>query len=350
MAKKRLISLSVVFIALAVVGLIQPVPYVLERPGPLFNTLGAVDGTQLVSISGTKTYPTRGELNMTTVSVYGGPEQGIDLIQAIGGWLNPKVNVIPREVIYPENLTEQQQQQESVADFSGSQSAATAAALNYLHLPVQSKIFISSIQSGMPADGVLEPSDVILSVNGVEVTSARQAVSLIRIPPVGKVVRVSVLRKGAVKNLKLTTVSHPEHPKLPYIGIGVDTKYEATFKIDFGVNDVGGPSGGTMFALSIIDKLTPGALTNGNVIAGTGTISPEGLVGAIGGIAQKMIASQDHGAQLFIAPKSNCEDIIGHIPAGLKVVPVDTLTQAVKVLNDFNANKPLASCPMNSAK
>lgn len=350
MAKKRQISLSVVLVALAIAALFQPVPYVLERPGPLFNTLGEVDGTQLVAISGTKTYPTRGELNMTTVSVYGGPEQGIDLIQAIGGWFSPKINVVPRELIYPENLTDEQQQQISVADFSTSQSDATAAALNYLQLPVQSKILVSSIETGLPADGVLEPGDVVLSVNGVEVTSARQTVSLIRIPPVGKVVRISVLRKGLVKNVQMKTVSHPEHPKWPFIGIGVDTNYEATFNIDFGVDDVGGPSGGTLFALSIIDKLTPGSLTNGKVIAGTGTITPEGSVGAIGGIAQKMIASADHGAELFIAPKSNCEDIIGHMPTGLKVVPVETLAQAVKVLNDFKAKKPLASCPVKLAK
>lgn len=349
MAKKRLISLSVVFVALAVAALFQPVPYVIERPGPLFNTLGQVDGTKLVEISGTKTYPTTGELNMTTVSVYGGPQQGIDLIQAIGGWLNPKINVIPREVIYPENLTEKQQREQSVADFSDSQSAATAAALNFLHLPVKSKILVTSIELGMPADGVLEPGDVLLTVNDVEITSARQAVALIRVPPVGKLVRMSVLRKGLVKNLHIKTVSHPDNPKWPFMGIGVGTSYEATFDIEFGVDDVGGPSGGTMFALAIIDKLTPGALTNGKVIAGTGTITAEGRVGAIGGIAQKMIASADHGAKLFIAPKSNCEDIIGHVPAGLKVVPVETLTQAVKVLDDFKANKPLASCPVKSA-
>ena len=350
MAKKRLVSLSVVFAALAVAALFQPVPYVLERPGPLFNTLGEVDGTKLVLISGTKTYPTRGELNMTTVSVYGGPQQGIDLIQAVGGWFNPKVNVVPREVVYPEDLTDQQQEQESVADFSASQSDATAAALNYLRLPVKNKILVSSIGSGLPAYGVLEPGDVVLSVNGVEVTSASQAVALIRIPPVGKVVRVSVLRKGLIKNVRIKTVVHPDNAKWPFIGIGIDNSYEATFNIEFGVDDVGGPSGGTMFALSIIDKLTPGSLTNGKVIAGTGTISPEGSVGAIGGIAQKMIASADHGAALFIAPKSNCEDIVGHVPAGLKVVPVNTLAQAVKVLNDFKAKKRLASCPANSAR
>lgn len=350
MVKKRLISLSVVFVALAVAALFQPVPYVLERPGPLFNTLGDVDGAKLVLISGTKTYPTRGELNMTTVSVYGGPQQGIDLIQAVGGWFNPKVNVVPREAIYPEDLTDQQQEQESVADFSASQSDATAAALNYLRLPVKSKILVSSIESGFPADGVLEPGDIVLSVNGVEVTSASQAVTLIRMPPVGKVVRMSVLRKGLIKNLLMKTVVHPDNAKWPFIGIGIDNAYEATFNIEFGVDDVGGPSGGTMFALSIIDKLTPGSLTNGKVIAGTGTISPEGSVGAIGGIAQKMIASADHGAALFIAPRSNCEDIVGHVPAGLKVVPVNTLAQAVKVLNDFMAKKPLASCPANSAR
>lgn len=350
MAKKRLISLSTVFVALGVAALFQPVPYVLERPGPLFNTLGEVDGTQLVSISGTKTYPTRGELNMTTVSVYGGPQQGIDVIQAIGGWFNPKVNVIPREIVYPEDLTEQQQEQESVADFSASQSDATAAALNYLQLPVQSKILVSSIESGLPADGVLEPGDIVLTVNGVEVTTARQTIALIRIPPVGKVVQMSVLRKGLIKNVKMKTVAHPENAKWPFIGIGIDNDYEAEFNIDFGVDDVGGPSGGTMFALSIIDKLTPGSLTNGKVIAGTGTISPDGTVGAIGGIAQKMIASVDHGAELFLAPQSNCDDVVGHIPVGLKVVPVKTLSQAVKVLQDFKDKKPLASCPVNSAR
>ena len=346
-AKKRLISLSVVLAALAVAALFQPVPYVLERPGPLYNTLGEVDGTKLVDISGTKTYPTKGELNMTTVSVYGGPELGVDLIQAIGGWFNPKVNVIPREVVYPENLTQQEEEQASFADFSASQSNATAAALNYLHLPVQSKILVSSIESGMPADGVLEPGDIVLSVNGVEVTSAKQTVALIRIPPVGKLVRMAVLRKGRIKNVLVKTVAHPENAKWPFIGIAVDTNYEATFRIDFGVDDVGGPSGGTMFALSIIDKLTPGSLANGKIIAGTGTITPTGEVGAIGGIAQKMIASADHGAELFIAPQENCEDIIGHVPSGLKVVPVKTLSQAVKVLKDFKNKKPLASCSKN---
>jgi PDZ domain-containing secreted protein len=219
-----------------------------------------------------------------------------------------------------------------------------------LNLPLKSTILISSVETGMPADGVLEPGDVILSVDGVDITSDRQSIGLIRKPPVGRVVHMSVLRKGLVKNVQMKTVSHPENPKWPFVGISVDTKYESTFNIDFGVNDVGGPSGGTMFALSIIDKLTPGALANGKIIAGTGTITPEGEVGAIGGIAQKMIASADHGAALFIAPKSNCQDINGHVPVGLKVVPVKTLTQAVQVLKDFKAKKPLASCPVKSKK
>lgn len=350
MPKRRVVSLTIVLVALGVAALFQPVPYVLERPGPLFNTLGEIDGTELVSISGTDTYPTRGELNMTTVSVYGGPEQGIDLIQAIGGWFNSSIRVTPREQVYPDGLSDDQEQQANVAAFSSSQSDATAAALNYLDLPIKSTVLVGSVESGMPADGVLEPDDVFLSVNGIEVTSARQAVSLIRVPPVGKEVRLSVVRDGLIKNLEVKTVAHPERPKVPFIGISIATKFEATFDIDFGVDDVGGPSGGTMFALSIIDKLTPGSLTNGKVIAGTGTITSNGKVGPIGGIAQKMIASGNHGADLFIAPLSNCDEIVGHVPEGLKVVPVKTLAQAVKVLEDFKAKKPLASCPANTTQ
>lgn len=341
MPKFRLASLSFLLTVLAVIALFQPVPYILEKPGPLFNALGEIDGQKLVAISGTKTYPTSGELNMTTVSVYGGPQEGVDLLQAIQGWLDPRINVQPRELIYPENLTEEEEQQMNVADFSESQSNATAAALNYLGLPIKSQIFVDSVATDYPADGKLEPNDVLLKINGLEVLSAGQAVRLIRRNPVGSVVKITVIRDGKVKAINIRTVSHPHNKKLAYVGIGVQTKFSADFNIDFEVNDVGGPSGGTMFALSIIDKLTPGKLNDGKKIAGTGTITPEGEVGAIGGIEQKMYASAEHGVALFLAPAENCGDLLGGVPQGLKVVPVATLDQAVQALNDFKLGKKL---------
>ncbi len=341
MPKFRFVSLSFVFTALAVFALFQPVPYVLEKPGPLYNSLGSIDGKKLVFISGTKTYPTSGEINMTTVGVYGGPQDGIDLLEAIRGWLDPEINVEPREAVYPEDLTNDQQNAMSMADFSESQSNATAAALNYLDLPVISQVFVTSVQADYPADGKLQPNDVLLAIDGVEVTSPEQAVRLIRRNSVGSIVEVEVSRNHQTKKYEIETTSKPDNEKVPYIGIGVGTMYSAEFNIDFQVDDVGGPSGGTMFALSIIDQLTPGYLNNGRVIAGTGTITPEGQVGAIGGIAQKMYASEHHGADLFLAPAENCEDLLTGTPEGLRVAPVKTLSQAVSVLNAYKAGKPL---------
>jgi PDZ domain-containing protein len=135
-----------------------------------------------------------------------------------------------------------------------------------------------------------------------------------------------------------------DESKIPYIGIGIDINYAATFPIDFGVSGVGGPSAGSMFAVGIIDKLTPGSLTDGKIIAGTGTIDPTGNVGEIGGIQQKLIGAKKAGAVLFLAPQSNCIDVIGHIPDGLTVASVATLEDAIKAIEAFNAGAQVKVC------
>ena len=88
-----------------------------------------------------------------------------------------------------------------------------------------------------------------------------------------------------------------------------------------------------MFALGIIDKLTPGSLNGGADVAGTGTISSEGDVGAIGGIRQKLYGARNAGAEYFLAPASNCDEVVGHIPAGLSVFSVATLSDSLAALD-----------------
>jgi PDZ domain-containing protein len=99
-----------------------------------------------------------------------------------------------------------------------------------------------------------------------------------------------------------------------------------------------------MFAIGIIDKLTPGALTNGKIIAGTGTITPDGTVGDIGGIQQKLIGARDAGAVLFLAPQGNCQDVIGHIPEGLTVAAIETLEDAMEAIEAFNSGAEVTAC------
>ena len=99
---------------------------------------------------------------------------------------------------------------------------------------------------------------------------------------------------------------NPDAPDKPYLGISVGKLYSAEFDINFTLSDVGGPSAGLMFATGIVDKLTPADLTGGNHIAGTGTITPEGEVGPIGGIRQKLAGARSAGAELFLMPEQHC--------------------------------------------
>ena len=328
-----------------------PVPYVMTSPGPVFNTIGEVNEIELISISGTETYPTEGELDMTTVSEYGGPQEGLDMFQAIWGWIDPDRRVVPRESVYPEGETEEENTARNIEAFSTSQSYAIAAAMDYLDQPIKEQVIVTSVGLDTPAQDKLRAGDEILTVDGVQMTTPEQVVEAVRSKPIGTDLNFSVMRGGTKLEVVVTSGTRPDDPEteqnestIPYIGIGIDINYSAEFEIKFGVTGVGGPSAGTLFAIGIIDKLTPGALTQGKIIAGTGTIDPDGNVGEIGGIRQKLIGARDAGAVLFLAPEGNCDEVIGHIPDGLTVAAIETLEDAMDEIEAFNAGATVTPC------
>ena len=328
-----------------------PVPYVMTTPGPVFNTIGEVNEIELISISGTQTYPTEGELDMTTVSEYGGPQDGLEMFQAIWGWISPDRKVVPRESVYPEGETEAENTARNVEAFSTSQSYAIAAAMDYLELPINERVLITSVGLDTPAQDKLRAGDEILAVDGVAITTPEQVVAAVRSKPIGTDLTFSVVRNDSNLDVIVTSSNRQDDPvtpedeaTIPYIGIGIDISYSADFEIEFGVTGVGGPSAGTMFAVGIIDKLTPGALTQGKIIAGTGTIDPDGNVGDIGGIQQKLIGARDAGAVLFLAPQGNCDEVIGHIPDGLTVAAIETLEDAMDEIESFNSGAQVTTC------
>ena len=328
-----------------------PVPYVMTSPGPVFNTIGEVNEIELISISGTETYPTEGELDMTTVSEYGGPQEGLDMFQAIWGWIDPDRRVVPRESVYPEGETEEENTARNVEAFSTSQSYAIAAAMDYLDQPIKEQVIVTSVGLDTPAQDKLRAGDEILTVDGVQMTTPEQVVEAVRSKPIGTDLNFSIMRGGTKLEVVVTSGTRLDDPEteqneatIPYIGIGIDINYSAEFEIKFGVTGVGGPSAGTLFAIGIIDKLTPGALTQGKIIAGTGTIDPAGNVGEIGGIQQKLIGARDAGAVLFLAPAGNCDEVIGHIPDGLTVAAIETLEDAMDEIEAFNAGATVTPC------
>jgi PDZ domain-containing protein len=340
-----LIISATTLLALLFVAFLLPVPFVKLAPGPTFNVIGDADGRPVIDITGTETYPVSGTLDMTTVLESGGPRGGLTFVDAIASWANPSDAVVPRELMFPDDVSGEDVQTRQAMLFSTSESNAVAAALTYLDKPLLTEVVVTAVYGDTPSDGVLLPKDEIVSIDGTAVTAPSQVVEAVRGAPIGTTFELVVQREGAEQTVSVTSAANPDDETVPYIGIGVGEFYQAEFPIDFTLSDVGGPSAGLMFATGIVDKLTPDDLVAGRHIAGTGTIEPDGTVGPIGGIRQKLAGARNAGATLFVMPEQHCTEASGHVPDGLTVVPVKTLAEAVTAIGDYVAGKPLATCP-----
>jgi Lon-like protease len=337
-----LLIASVGVAAAIAISVLIPVPYVILSPGPTLNTLGKdSSGQPLITISGHPAYPAIGHLNMVTVSYQGGPGNNLNIFTALTAWLNPHDAVVPESELFPPGQTAQQTQQQDTQEMTGSQQTATAAALTELHIPYQTQVVVVQAEPGYPAYGVLRAGDVITAIDGKPVTGQSSLTSLIYAHPAGSTLAVTIERNGQTQTVHVGTRQSGGHPVM---GVEVTEQYKFPFTVKFSVGDIGGPSAGLMFALGIIDKLTPMNLTGGKFIAGTGEITASGQVLPIGGIQQKMAGARDAGATTFLAPASNCPDTKGAVPGGLRVVKVSTLTQAVDDLEAIKAGRPVPSC------
>lgn len=330
----RLVTLVVsgaLVVVMAAAGWFLPVPYVREAPGPTYDTLGRVDGKQVVSVEGHKTYPVGGHLNMTTVSVIGGPGNEPSLGQILTGWVDPSVAVVPQEVYYPEGTTRKQIERQSTEQFQDSEDHASVAALRHVGVPVTEQLVVQSVQKGRPAQGKLRAGDKILRIGAVRTEDAEAVQKQMRKYEPGDRVEFTVRRKGKQVTVTIRTVEAEDGRAIVGIILGADYSYPV--QVEIRLRNVGGPSAGLMFSLAIVDRLTPGKLTGGKFVAGTGTMDPAGKVGPIGGITQKMIAAKREGATVFLTPAANCAEARRSVPEDLRLVKVQTLDGAVSSLD-----------------
>lgn len=316
---------GLIALVLGVTAAVLPVPYVVESPGPTFNTLGKDNGKPVISITGRDTYPAEGNLNLTTVYVDGGPNGPVSVFEAFSAWLDGSKAVYPQELIFPTGLTKEQSQQESAVAMTTSQENAVASALKELNIPFAQKLEVADLSEGSASQGKLKPGDVFTSINGKPITGLAVVQDELA-AGAGKPAVVVVEREGKA----ITETVTPARSDSGRFILGVLLKYRFTFPFDVTISleKVGGPSAGLMFALGIIDTVTPGDLTGGKHIAGTGTITPDGVVGPIGGVAVKMHGARADGATMFLAPAANCSEVLGNVPEGLQVVKVENLDEA----------------------
>ncbi len=330
---------GVLLAALVIVLSFLPVPYARLTPGPTTDTLGEVAGKQLVTITGTKTYPVKGKLELTTVSI-SAPDHRMGLLEAISGWISSGVAVVPRENVYETGKSSEAIKEANTQEMALSQKHATHAALTELGIASKTYVVVSQTTDGTPASGKLLIEDRIEKIDGTAVVEPADVRTLVRKHKAGETVTFTVRRDGQALTIPIKTTNVEDAGKVvPFVGIQADRDYVFPFTVKIELEEVGGPSAGLMFALGIIEYLTPEDVTNGAIVAGTGTIDDSGVVGKIGGISMKILGARKSGATVFMVPAGNCREALNSPPKGITLVKVDTLKTALAALTSIRTGK-----------
>ena len=320
-----------------------PTGYVIERPGQVFNVMGEISGQKVISSADVAVYESDSRFDITTVSLLGNRESTPSWVQILWAWADPEQIVLPLDEVYPPSLTTAEIRAESSAQMEVSQQDAIAAALSELGYEIPRTLYVASVIADAPSSGILVAGDFVVSAGGSDVVSFDELKGQIQLSE-GQPMIIEVIRDSQPLSLEIT----PEKLETDWV-IGAMVGYTYGFPVDIQLQlgDVGGPSGGLMFTLGILDALSEGSMAAGYHVSGTGTINAAGEVGPIGGVGLKMIAAKNSGADLFLVPQGNCEEAIGQIPDGLSVVTVRDLSEALEAIDALTKGNQLPSVSCN---
>lgn len=337
---------ALLFVGLALLLVVVPVPFVSWSPGAARDTLGTVDNEPIITVRGIDTYPTSGQLDMTILATTPADAR-LSLPQALLAYWLPSRDALPREVIYDPGKSVEQVSDEDAEMMETAQDDAVVAALRAGGQKVVERPAVYSVTVGGPAHQRLLPGDLVISVDNERTNSEKAVREAIQRAQVRDTVVFTVIRNKEERRVKVVTAESTTQSDAPVVGITLGTgyDYEPEISFDFG-QQIGGPSAGLVFALAIYDKITEGPLLAGRHVAATGTISPDGQVGPIGAIQQKVASAEKAGATDFLVPAANCGDLAG-LRTDLNLVKVSTLRDAITALEILNAPQaagPLARC------
>lgn len=298
-------------------------PYLAFSPGPVS------DAPDSVVVDGVDTYPPDGELLMLTVV-----SQGVNIFEALIVGVDPSLDLVRRQAVRREGETDEQYRNRVLQQMDDSNFRSIAVALDYLgYQLVPFEVVVNDLVEGVPAASVLELGDTIEAIDHVPITSVAEIRTRIDGLDPGDSVDLTIMRGGVESDVTVRLAERTDEPGVPMIGFVPGELLEPPFPIEISAGDVGGPSAGLMHTLAIIDLLTEGELTKGNVIAGTGTIQLDGSVGNIGGVRQKVVAAQAAGARYMLVPEGNYESALTADHDSIEIVPVATLKDAIAFLD-----------------
>lgn len=311
----------------------MPTPYMVNQPGSaeVIKPMIHVEGGDPEE---------KGSFMMTTVSV-----TYANLAMLVTSQFNRQAEIVRKT---PEQGGKEYETQQ-VYYMSDSQSSAMAAAYQKAKVPfsiVPEYIFVVSLSKTTQPKGDFAPGDIIRKINGQAITRFEQLSGLLKSKDAGDQLSVELEREGKVftEKVELINLKDPTtgESKAGFgLNIGELRKVKSTDpkkQVEFAKTQVGGPSAGLMFTLEIYNQLTPGDLSKGYPIAGTGTMSSDGKVGPIGGVQFKIVAADRVKAEIFFVPENNYKDAkkkADEIGTSMKLVPVKTVDDALDYLNQL---------------
>jgi Lon-like protease len=281
----------------------------------------------MIHVEDATTYGSSGHFVMTTVRF-----TQVTSLGALLAWLDPDRLVVGEDVLYPGGLTPDEETQRAISQMDQSKIDAAAVVLPEVsdypreHGP---GALVEFVGSDCPADDQLFPGDRIVRIEGQRVDSQVEASRLLDGVPTDEPIDFRIDTDGQMHDVRLTRGRCPGSDE-PVVGIVLIDAFPFPIAIESG--EVGGPSAGLMWAVGLYDLLTPGDLTGGRTIAGTGAIDLEGNVGPIGAIRDKVIAAREANADVLLVPRANLGELRGVDLGGLRMIPVGTFDEAIRAL------------------
>ncbi|MFV0258187.1 MAG: PDZ domain-containing protein [Acidimicrobiales bacterium] len=345
---------GVMVVATAIGGTLFRVPYVAIVPGSATDTEG------MVTVTGAESYPSDGEILLTTVRTHQRPNLWEYL------WLSSRddARIVPEEVVLGDRSVDENREYNSQL-MQDSKQVAIAVALEELGYDAITPdgIVIVGLVEGSAAEGVVEVGDELMAIDGEPLVSTGDLISRLGGFAPGDRITLTVGRLDPAAldadhgadgtapprdtiELTVTLGANPDDPAAAFLGVQptdrVDLHDDFGFVIDIDSGVVGGPSAGLAYTLAVLDDLTPGELTGGRTVAVTGTMDVAGRVGPIGGVAQKTVAVRDHGAHAFIIPaglpEADLAEVYEQAGDDLQIIPVNTIDEALEALAEFGGD------------
>jgi PDZ domain-containing protein len=322
---RDVLGIAVLVGILLIAPLGAPSPYFLITPG------GTYDIGSRLRIADEQRKPMG---RMAFTAVY---EQEASWAEIARAKMVGQSEVVPANDIRPPGTSQEQINQTNKRLIDESKPVAAVVALRAAGFPVEitgQGAEVQSVLTGAPADGVLQQGDVLTAVDSTPVATADQLVQAITKHRVGDTVNLTVRRGDQTLELAVTTRASPQDPNRPIVGVTISTylfDVRMPFPVDIESDNVGGPSAGFMFALGILDAVTDGDLTRGYYVAGTGTITQDGAIGAVGGAAEKALAAEQDGAQIFLVPQDDYAEA-NRWTKSIRIIPVSKFEDAITAL------------------